>query len=243
LPGSESGSTIYYVRIAVPGFNRHEGTIMIVDYRTDTMHPGHLGAFFKLYGAEGFSLQRGYLGDPLGYYMVEVGVQHRAIHLWGYRDMADRTQRVAALEADPAWTNYRAKCGQFIARQENMILRHAPFWPFQPAQPGAFGYVDLRSYTLQHGKFAAYLKLYESEGLPIQNQFLGQCLGYYVSDIGALNQVVHFWAYPDLNERARRRQALTNDPAWVTYLGKMTPMMAQMENAIIRPAPFWTPKS
>ena len=216
---------------------------MIIDYRTYTMHPGHLGAYFKLYGAEGFALQRGYLGDPVGYYMTEIGVQHRAVHFWPYRDLADRMQRRIAMEADTAWLNYRTKSGQFIQRQENAIIRDAPFWPFQPTQPGPIGYVDLRSYTLQHGKLGAYLKLYESEGLAIQNQFLGHCLGYYVSDIGAQNMVVHLWAYPDLNERARRRQALTNDPAWVTYLGKMTPMMAQMENAILRPAPFWTPKS
>lgn len=218
------------------------GPPMIIDLRTYTMHAGNLGAFFKLYGAEGFALQRGYLGDPVGYYMVEVGVQHRAVHLWAYRDIVDRAQRRATMEADPAWINYRSKSGQYVLRQENMIVRDAPFWPFAPTQPGPVGFVDMRVYTVHHGKLAAYLKLYETEGLPIQNQHLGHCLGYHVSDIGAQNMVVHFWSYPDLNERMRRRANLTNDPAWVGYLGKMSPLMAHMENAILRPAPFWTPR-
>src|SRR5215469_764490 len=69
-----------------------EAASMIVDMRTYTLHPGNLGAYFKLYGTEGFPVQTGHLGAPLGYYWVEigVGVQNRIVHVWGYNDIKER---------------------------------------------------------------------------------------------------------------------------------------------------------
>ena len=61
--------------------------------------------------------------------------------------------------------------------------------------------VEQRTYTTHPGKWREYLALYEQEGLQIQRQILGRMVGYYYSDIGDLNQVVHLWAYEDLNER------------------------------------------
>jgi hypothetical protein len=31
------------------------------------------------------------------------------------------------------------------------------------------------------------------------------------------------------------------DPAWGAYLERATPLLLNMENAILRPAPFWSP--
>jgi hypothetical protein len=48
------------------------------------------------------------------------------------------------------------------------------------------------------------------------------------------------WAYKDLNDRERRRDALVADPAWGQYLAKATDFVASMENKVLRPAPFFT---
>ena len=61
------------------------------------------------------------------------------------------------------------------------------------------------------------------------------------NDIGPLNQIVHMWAYKDLNDRAQRRNKLAEDPAWQAYLAKATDYVATMENKILSPAPFFTP--
>ena len=66
---------------------------------------------------------------------------------------------------------------------------------------------EFRTYRLKAGKAPAYLKLVEEEGVAIQKSHLGELVGYFTSEIGSLNEIVHIWAYPDLNERARRRAA------------------------------------
>ena len=102
--------------------------------------------------------------------------------------------------------------------------------------------VDHRTYNIKVGKLPAFLKLYGTEGFPLQKKHLGHCLGWYVSnDIGPLNQIVHMWAYKDLNDRAQRRNNLAEDPAWQAYLAKATDYVATMENKILSPAPFFTP--
>ncbi len=80
--------------------------------------------------------------------------------------------------------------------------------------------VDLRTYTLVPGRLAAYLELYEKEGLPIQQKHLGKPLGYFVTEIGTLNQVVHLWGYESQSDRERRRNAMEADPDWIAFRKK-----------------------
>lgn len=62
--------------------------------------------------------------------------------------------------------------------------------------------VEQRTYTCYCGKAQQYVKMYESEGLAIQRPILGHLLGYFTSEIGEVNQVVHLGA-----RRSRLREA------------------------------------
>lgn len=216
---------------------------MIVDMRTYTLVPGSLGAFLKLYSSEGMAVQTGHLGHPLGYYFTEVGVQNRVVHFWGYADIAERERKRAAMLADPAWNAYRAKSAAFFQHQENRILKPAPFWPIKGEGLAHPAWVDLRIYTLHSGKIPQLFNLYVGEGMATQMKHLGNCMGYYQVDIGGVNQIVHLWGYADLADRTRRRAGMQADPAWNSYLAKTAPLLTLMENSIVRPAPFWTPKT
>ena len=48
-------------------------------------------------------------------------------------------------------------------------------------------------------------------GMEAQKEILGHMVGYYATEIGELNQVVHMWAYEDLNSRVERRAKLMKD--------------------------------
>ncbi|GHA87566.1 NIPSNAP family protein [Modicisalibacter luteus] len=80
--------------------------------------------------------------------------------------------------------------------------------------------VDLRTYTMFPGRLNTFLDLYEREGLPIQKKHLGEPLGYFVTETGTLNQVVHMWGYESAADRERRRQAMESDPDWIAYRRK-----------------------
>ena len=66
-------------------------------------------------------------------------------------------------------------------------------------------------------------------------------VGYYRSEIGGLNQVIHLWAYVDLAERQQRRTELLADEDFRAYIRKITPLLVNQESRILVPAPFFTP--
>ena len=73
--------------------------------------------------------------------------------------------------------------------------------------------VDHRTYELQPGRLRDFLALYEKEGLPVQLKHLGNLVGYYTTEVGNVNEIVHIWGYADLADRTKRRAAMAADPA------------------------------
>ncbi len=100
--------------------------------------------------------------------------------------------------------------------------------------------VDLRTYTLRHGNLARFLDIYENEGRTIQERHWGKPIGYYQSETGPLNQIVHLWAHEDHAHRAARREALLADHDWRQYMSKAFPLFQKLDNMVVRPAPFWS---
>ncbi len=99
--------------------------------------------------------------------------------------------------------------------------------------------VEQRTYRLVPGSLQTYLAIYEKEGLEIQTRHLGEPLGWYVVDIGQLNSVVHLWPYADHAERSEKRRLLATDAAWTDFLPKVTPLIQEMQSAVLAPAPFF----
>ena len=99
-------------------------------------------------------------------------------------------------------------------------------------------YLDHRTYTLKPGALKAFLELYEREGLPLQRDHLGEPFGWFTTEVGNVNQIVHMWLYQDLNDRQRRRAAMLADPRWPSYASQSAPLLEAMENKILRPAAF-----
>lgn len=77
--------------------------------------------------------------------------------------------------------------------------------------------VEHRTYTLKALRRGDFLKLYERAALPLQLKYLGHLIGFYVSEIGPLNEVVHLWGFASLAERERRRALMEADPGWAVY--------------------------
>ncbi len=101
--------------------------------------------------------------------------------------------------------------------------------------------IEQRTYTTHPGKWRQYLALYESEGLAIQHRILGRMVGYYHTEFGPLNQIVHQWAYDSLAEREERRGILAADSQWQAYVAKMLPLLVTQESKILVPAAFFSP--
>jgi NIPSNAP len=98
--------------------------------------------------------------------------------------------------------------------------------------------VEQRTYTLHPGKTPEWIDLYQREGYELQVQCLGRMVGYFTTELGTLNQVVHLWAYDDLEDRRRRREMLSGKAQWQALLQKLYPLLREMESKILAPAPF-----
>ncbi|WP_424814652.1 NIPSNAP family protein [Roseococcus sp. YIM B11640] len=98
--------------------------------------------------------------------------------------------------------------------------------------------VEERIYTMHPGQIGHYVKAYAAEGLAIQKPILGRLVGYYTTEFGPLNQVIHMWGYESLAERSERRAKLFANQAWLDYLGKVRGYIATQESKLLIPAPF-----
>jgi hypothetical protein len=99
--------------------------------------------------------------------------------------------------------------------------------------------IEQRTYVLHTGAgLDEYLDCYENVGLVVQKQILGGFLGYFVTEFGTQNELNHFWAYRDLEDRRRRRAELALDAQWQNCLAVIRPMIMTMQNRIMYPTRF-----
>lgn len=98
--------------------------------------------------------------------------------------------------------------------------------------------LEERTYTVKPGEMAAYLENYEKNGKPIHWKYLGEPVGWFVTETGVLDQVVHLWRYPSMEERERRRAALYADPAWNAYRAGVGNRIVHQTTRIMRPTAF-----
>lgn len=96
---------------------------------------------------------------------------------------------------------------------------------------------EFRTYTLLPGKVPAYLKLAEEVAMPIRKDEAGVLVGWFSSEIGTLNQLVHIWQWQDLAERQRQRVLLRAKPGWVdVYNPQVDALVYRREVEIMNPA-------
>ena len=95
---------------------------------------------------------------------------------------------------------------------------------------------EIRSYTLVPGKVQEYLRLAEEVSLPIRKSDAGVLVGWWYSEIGELNKLVHIWEWQDLEERQRQRVVLRSRPGWVdVYNPQVDKLVYRREVASIKP--------
>ena len=102
---------------------------MILDHRTYACKPGTIKAHVALYEKMGYAVQSKHLGKPVVWATTEVGDVNSFVHIWAYKDLAERTTKRAAMWADPEWLAYVKASGELGAmiHQENKILIAADF--------------------------------------------------------------------------------------------------------------------
>lgn len=103
---------------------------MLLDVRTYCCRPGTLKAHLALYQEYGKAPQTRHLGQPLAYLTTETGNPNEYVHIWVYRDAADRQSKRAAMVADPDWQDYLRRSAELgaLVSQSNRLMQPVDFF-------------------------------------------------------------------------------------------------------------------
>ena len=98
--------------------------------------------------------------------------------------------------------------------------------------------VEQRDYHVHTGRLPELVKLYETEGITIQQEVLGGFIGAFTTEIGALSTYTSMWGYPDFAAREERRGALLARDEWRAFMAKIQPLIHTQQNRILVPTAF-----
>jgi uncharacterized protein YbaA (DUF1428 family) len=206
---------------------------MIHELRIYTVVPGKQGEYIKLSGDVGRKARGDRFGKLEGHWSTEFGLLNQVVHLWSYPDLNERDRLREALAKNDDWTTgYLPQIRAMLMEQENKILSLQ--LPFKP--PASDGHVyELRMYRTPVGRAGEWLAHFKAI-MPVREKY-SKNVGVWQTEMGQLNEVVHMWAYHDLNDRAAVRAKVMQDPEWQAFLAKATPLLVEMKSMVLNPSP------
>lgn len=95
---------------------------------------------------------------------------------------------------------------------------------------------ELRTYTARPGTVPDILKVNEEVGRKARGNDYGVLEGYWFTEIGPLNQVMHLWRYDSFEERARLRAELGKVEDWTKkYVPTLRPLLVNQTTRFLNP--------
>ncbi len=97
---------------------------------------------------------------------------------------------------------------------------------------------ELRTYQLKVGAVPKYLEIAKTRLLPILAEFGLKPVGFWYTEIGTLNEVVHLWPFTDLNDRQQKWARWKKDPRRAEIMGELSELILTQNNKILTPTEF-----
>src|ERR1700709_1241136 len=89
---------------------------------------------------------------------------------------------------------------------------------------------ELRTYTLKPGTQGAMIQAASTVSRDIRADNYGKLEGYWTTEIGPLNQVMHLWSYGSFDQRAKLRGELAKVPRWSgEYIPLIRPLLVRQD--------------
>ena len=93
---------------------------------------------------------------------------------------------------------------------------------------------------MKPGSVPEYMAAVRETALKIRQDHGVKLAGWYHTDIGLLNRVVHIWAYEDYAHFDKARQAVRNDPRWTNdYLPRVEGLVVKQQDMMMQRADFF----
>ena len=202
---------------------------MIFEMRTYLLKPGSVPAVEEAFAT---ALPGRLKLSPLaGFWHTEVGTLNQIIHVWPYENLAERDRIRAEAVKTGVWP---PKIADHVLEMESKILHGAPFSPnFAPGEHGTI--YEFRTYTYNTGAIPKVIEGWKP--LVPGRAAISPLIFAGFTDIGALNQWVHVWAYKNMADREQRRALAMKPGVWPPPRPEGV-VMQRMENKFAVPASF-----
>ena len=101
---------------------------------------------------------------------------------------------------------------------------------------------EMRTYTVYVGRMAEVVKHYGDEGWPALEKggYSDNLVGYFISDVGTLHQLLHLWKFEDDADRRNHWNALFQDDDFMAFAAKLRPLLKNQAVQLLNEAP-WGP--
>jgi hypothetical protein len=205
---------------------------LIYEMRTYDLKPRALPEVLKRFG-EGYEKTRRKFSPLAAFWYTEIGPLNQIIHVWPYKDVAERGRIRAEAVASGNWP---PKIGEFILSMRSDIM--VPWADSPLLEPGEVGpYFEMRTYTVSPGDQPNVQKAW-AKALPAR-QKISPVIATWFSELGGLNKFVHIWPYRSLDQRTTVREQAIASGVWPPSAAPDAAYnTVAQENKILLAAPF-----
>jgi len=199
---------------------------MLLELRIDTYRPRTLAAAEARYAA--MIEQRTKISPLAGWWQTEVGPLNQALHLWTYKDTADRER---ALREEAKLEGWPPRTSEDMVEETSSLYTTARICP--PIEPGVHGLYEFRFYTYPPDTIPVVMDRWEPA--LAARMAMAPLIAVGHSTVGRLNELLHIWAFRDAGERQRIRDLAVKEGIWPA---KGSPAPLTMRNLIAMPTAF-----
>ena len=98
--------------------------------------------------------------------------------------------------------------------------------------------IEMRTYYIKVGMINNFINIYDKQIRNIHIKILGNQIGFFYSEFGDLNKVVHLYGYESYRDRDKRRALLIKQEAFKNYLHKVKDILVSQKSEILLPTKF-----
>lgn len=97
---------------------------------------------------------------------------------------------------------------------------------------------EIKTYQIAPGRMRDCVNLYTEHGYKHFKPFEQNLLGYFVSEVGELNQLVQMWKFDSYSQRQIMLETLRADPEFTAFIARLAPLLQQQRSMFMSAAPF-----
>ena len=98
--------------------------------------------------------------------------------------------------------------------------------------------IEIRTYNIRVGRLNEFIEIYDKNIREVHTNILGNQIGFFFTEFGSLNQVIHLYGYNSYEDREKRRKILSKNEDFLKYLMKVQDLILSQTNQLLKPAHF-----